>query len=132
MKKLLVALVALCTLAMASCTKETTYTVSYYDDLTSYANLTILEYSIGDNLLGRHEIKNVQNEVYEFTSTPGTDFVVIGCEGIMHGVVLEWYSSHYYMLDSDGTTNIDVDYLNMDTQSENPINPDHTITRYLN
>jgi len=132
MKKLLVAFVTLCTLALSSCTKEITYTITYHDDLTSYANLTVFEYTIGDELIGRQEIKNVQNAIYEFTSTPGTDFVVIGCEGIVNGAVLEWYSADYFMLNSDGTTNIDVDYLDMATLSYNPVNSDDIISRYLN
>ena len=133
MKKMILALVAICILVFSSCTKESTYVVTYIDDLTSYANVTIFEYSYSNTLLCTHEIKNAQNgETIEFVSAQGADFVIIGCEGIVGPRTIEWYSSDPIYLVEDETTYIDVDYINMRTQSYNPINPDDVINRYLN
>ena len=132
MKKMILALVAICSLAFASCTKESTYVITYYDDLTSFANLTVFEYSYSNTLMGRQEIKDIRDgETIELVSRAGTDFVIIGCEGMVGNRIIEWYTADPIGLDEDETTYIDVDYINMHTTNYNPINPEDVISRYL-
>lgn len=131
MKKLFLALAAICTLMLTSCTKDPSYVITYYDQVTSYSNLTIFEYSDSDELLYRHEIKDVRDgEVLEFDSTQGIAFVVVGCEGIVGPRIIEWYSDAY-ALDNRDVTYIEVDYTTMETYDHNPINPNHRISRYI-
>ena len=56
MKKILFTLLALCCLSFTSCFKEKEYTITYLDDYTDNANITVFEYD-GSQLVQRREIK---------------------------------------------------------------------------
>ena len=131
MKKVLFAIVALCCLTLTSCFKESEYTITYSDKSTSIANVTIFEYDY-TSLVTKHEIKNIStDEIYSFTSSDIADRIVIGVEGIMAGRITEWYTRDYYRLDPEKPIHIDVNFMNMDTQDTNPINPEDHVSRYL-
>ena len=131
MKKFLIALVALCSLAFTSCFKESEYTITYVDDFTSMANVTAFEYE-GTQLVAKRELKRIQpNTIYEMTSSDLADRVVIGVEAITDGKISEYYSADIFRLDPDKTTHITVSFIGMDTSPDNPINPDDRISRYL-
>lgn len=131
MKKILIVLLAVVSMALASCSKEKSYTINYVDHTTSFANVTVFEYMSGGTLVAKREIKNIDNLVYEFVSDAMTDYVVIGVEGIVANKIIEWYCKDYFFLDDKGVTNIDVSFTAMDTQDSNPVNPEDHISRYL-
>lgn len=131
MKKLLFILLAASTLLFSSCMEESTYTVTYNDTLSEYANLTVFEYDFNHVMVAKHEVKNAQNATYEFLSAYDASYVVIGVEAIVRGRVMEWYSSEYFKLSSDETVNIYVDYLTMPTQDTNPLNSADVVSHYI-
>jgi len=131
MKKFLIALVALCSLAFTSCFKESEYTITYTDTYTDMANVTVFEYD-GDQCVNRQEIKRIQpNTIYEMISSDLADRVVIGVEAIASGRIIEWYSANAFELDPQNPTHITVSFTNMATLDYNPINPDDRVTRYM-
>lgn len=131
MKKLLLILAAVLSLALASCSKEKNYTIRYTDNTTSFANVTVFEYMAGGTLVARREIKNIDNLIYEIESDPTTSYVVIGVEGVVGNRIIEWYCSDYFYLDEDEVTDIEVSFMDMNTQETNPVNPDDHISRYI-
>lgn len=131
MKKVLIALVAVCTLLFVSCSKESEYTVTYEDNVSSFANLTVFEYDWTDSLIAIHEVKNVQNLTYSFISKSGTDYVVLGVEMVVAGKIMELYSADKFYVDSDNMVNIYFNPWLSNTLNVNPIHPEDIITRYL-
>lgn len=131
MKKLLLIFAAVLSLALASCSKEKSYTIRYTDNTTSFANVTVFEYMAGGTLVARREIKNIDNLIYEIESDPTTSYVVIGVEGVVGNRIIEWYCSDYFYLDEDEVTDIEVSFVDMNTQETNPVNPDDHISRYI-
>lgn len=131
MKKIFLALAAMFCLALTSCTRESTYTIDFSDDVSEFANVTIFEYDFADDLLVRREIKAAENLVYEFTSYDGAYNVVIGVEAIVNGRIMEWYCADIFKLDPEHNTNIEVNFRKMNTQDTNPMNPADVVSRYL-
>lgn len=131
MKKIFIILVAVLSLAFASCSKEKSYTIHYTDNSTSFANVTVFEYMAGGTLVAKRELKDIDHQIYQIESDAMTDFVVIGVEGIIGNKIIEWYSCDRFYLDEDEVTNIDVSFIDMNTQATNPINPDDCISRYI-
>ncbi len=132
MKKLLLALVAFVSLAFVSCDTDPSYVITYHDSVTSYSNLTIFEYSEDDVLLRMYEVKDARDgEFFEYDLAQDVDCIVVGCEGIVGSRIIEWYSRPFEV-DVNETNYIDIDYVNIDTYSSNPINSEDVISRYLN
>lgn len=132
MKKILLILTAFCLVAFTSCMKEKDYVVNVgnLNDAQS-ATITVFEYC-GDAVENYHELKLPEfGDSYNFVSEKASDKVVIGFEGIVNGHVTEWYSREPYKLRDGHTTVIEVDWKTMPTQNFNPINPTHTVNRYL-
>ncbi len=131
MKKLLLTLVAFVSLAFVSCDSDPSYVITYYDNVTSYSNLTIFEYSDDDVLLNKREVKDARNgEVLEYDLAQDVDCIVVGCEGVVGSRIIEWYSRPFEV-DDDETNYIDIDYVNITTYPYNPINSEDVISRYL-
>lgn len=131
MKKILFLLALACTMFFTSCTEESSYTITYHDEISSYANLTVFEYDYGYNLVAKREVKNVQNATYEFVSNANASYVVVGVESIVRDRVSEWYTRDIFRLNSEKTTDIYVDFLLIATQSDNPANPGDRVSTYL-
>ena len=131
MKKILFTLLALCCLSFTSCFKEKEYTITYLDDYTDNANITVFEYD-GSQLVQRREIKRVvPNTIYPVTSSDLANQIVIGVEAQVGNRVTVWYTADAFMLDDKNPTNIAVSFTDMATQDFNPVNPDDCISRYL-
>ena len=131
MKKILFTLVALCCLSLTSCFKEKEYTITYIDDYTDYANVTVFEYD-GTQLVAKRELKLiVPNTIYPMTSSDLANQVVIGVEAQVGNRVTVWYTADAYELDDKAPTNITVSFTGMATQDFNPINPEDYVSRYL-
>ena len=131
MKKILFTLLALCCLSFTSCFKEKEYTITYLDDYTDNANITVFEYD-GSQLVQRREIKRVvPNTIYPVTSSDLANQIVIGVEAQVGNRVTVWYTADAFMLDDKAPTNIAVSFTDMATQDFNPVNPDDCISRYL-
>lgn len=131
MKKVLIALLAVCCLTFTSCFKESEYTITYTDDFAEMANLTAFEYD-ATSLVAKREIKMIQpNKMYELTSSDLATDVVIGVEAIVNGRIMEWYTADVFRLDPETTTHITVSFVNSNVQTTNPVNPDDIISRYL-
>lgn len=131
MRKVLFTLVAVCTLLLVSCSKESEYTVTYEDNVSTFANLTVFEYDWTDSLIAIHEVKNVQNLTYSFISKSGTDYVVLGVEMVVAGRIMELYSADKFYLDSDNQVDIFFSPWTSNTLNVNPIHSEDIITRYL-
>lgn len=132
MKKILLILSAFCLVAFTSCMKEKDYIVRVGNlNNAESATITVFEYC-GDAVEVYHEIKLPEmGETYDYVSHKASDKVVIGFEGIVNGHVTEWYSRDTYKLEEGQTTTVEVDWKRMPTQNYNPVNPDHTVNRYL-
>lgn len=131
MKKVFIALLAVCCMTLTSCFKESEYTITYTDEFTEMANLTAFEYD-GTSLVAKREIKMIEpNKMYEMTSSDLATDVVIGVEAIVSGRIIEWYTADRFRLDPEKTTHITVSFVNSNVQNTNPVNPDDIISRYL-
>lgn len=105
--------------------------MTYEDNVSSFANLTVFEYDWTDSLIAIHEVKNVQNLTYSFISKSGTDYVVLGVEMVVAGRIMELYSADKFYVDSDNMVNIYFNPWLSNTLNVNPIHPEDIITRYL-
>lgn len=136
MKKISILLVLLMSLTLSSCMKESEYSITYLDNFTTFANLTVFEYDFdysqdADVLVACHEIRNVKyGEVFDFTSSDLADKIVVGVESSTSGVVLEWYTNPY-QLDPENKTYIDIDFTNSYANPQNPVNPNDCVAHYL-
>lgn len=131
MKKVLFLFAMACTMLFTSCMEESSYTITYHDDLSSFANLTVFEYDYSYNLVAKREVKNVQNATYEFISVSSASYIVVGVEALVNNHVMEWYTRDIYRLNSDKLTDVYVDFLVVATQSTNPANPNDRVSTYI-
>lgn len=132
MKRLLLILTAALSLALTSCYKESHYTVQYLDRDTEVANVTLFEYDYSFDLVKTQELKFVDpDKIYEITSSDLAHYVVVGVEGIVGGHIIEWYSAHYYQLDSSNPIHLDISFVDMDVSDQNPVDPNHRVHQYL-
>ena len=132
MKKLLLVLLAISSLAFTSCYKESHYSITYHDVETAVANVTVFEYDAAYDIVATREIKFIKpNTLYEMTSSDLAHYVVIGVEGTVNNSIIEWYSAHVFELDSERPIHIDVSFVGMETQGTNPVNPAHSVQHYL-
>ncbi len=132
MKKALLVLVAILSLSLTSCFKESQYSVTYVGDETDVANVTLFEYDAAYTLVAKREIKLITpNTIYEITSSDLADYVVVGVEGTLNGRIIEWYCQEYFELDNKNPIHIDISFTGMNTQSTNPVNPSDGVEHYL-
>jgi len=123
---------AVFTLALSSCYKESEYTITYRDLVTNVAIVTVFEYDASYDLVRTNEIKYIEpDKIYSCTSSDLAHYIVIGVEGTVNGHIIEWYSSEIYELDHSRPLHIEVDFQNMEAQSTNPVNPLDCVNRYL-
>ena len=132
MKKVLFLLVAVLCLAFTSCFKESQYSITYIDNDDAVANITLFEYDAAYTLVAQRELKLVKpNTIYEITSSDLADYVVVGVEGILNNKIIEWYCQDVFQLDNKNPIHIDISFIDMNTQSTNPVNPSDCVSRYL-
>lgn len=133
MKKAILVLMAVLSLAFTSCFKESQYSITYIGEETDVANVTLFEYDYSYNLVAQREVKLIKpNTIYEITSSDLADYVVVGVEGIIYGKIIVWYCQDIFELDNKNPIHIDISFTGMNTQNTNPVNPSDGVTRYLN
>ena len=132
MKKAILVLMTVLSLAFTSCFKESQYSITYIGEETDVANVTLFEYDYAYNLVAQREVKLIKpNNIYEITSSDLADYVVVGVEGIIYGKIIVWYCQDIFELDNKNPIHIDISFTDMNTQNTNPVNPSDVVTRYL-
>ena len=132
MKKAILVLMAVLSLAFTSCFKESQYSITYIGEETDVANVTLFEYDYAYNLVAQREVKLIKpNNIYEITSSDLADYVVVGVEGTIYGKIIEWYCQDIFELDNKNPIHIDISFTGMNTQNTNPVNPSDGVTHYL-
>ncbi len=132
MKKFLLVLLALSSIAFVSCYKESQYTITYHDTETAIANVTIFEYDASYDRVATREIKFIKpNQIYDLTSSDLARYLVIGVEGTVNNKIIVWYCKDIFKLDSSKPIHIDVSFTGMNTQGRNPVNESDCVQQYL-
>ena len=124
----------MCCLVFTSCYKESDYTVTYHtsDPSGTVANVTLFEYDASFDFVTARELKIIEpNVIYPITSSDLARYVVIGVESTIMGHITEWYCADIFELDHNTPIHIDVDFITMNTQTTNPVDPSDGINRYL-